>query len=123
MSAARQLSAERVFMKLIDPPILNALQQSAGHEFVAELVGTFLEEAPLMLAELRAALAAADAPRFRRSAHSLKSNGLSFGALPLAEAARALELGGLPPDASALAALEQLYELSAVQLQEASRVR
>jgi hypothetical protein len=35
------------------------LQDTAGAEFTAELVGTFLEEAPLMLAELRAAQLAA----------------------------------------------------------------
>ena len=110
-------------MDLIDPTTFSELQQTAGHEFVAELVITFLEEAPGMLAELREALAAGDAQRFRRSAHSLKSNGLSFGALPLAEAARALELGGLPADAEPLAALERLFERSAMQLQEVSRGR
>jgi HPt (histidine-containing phosphotransfer) domain-containing protein len=110
-------------MDLIDAQTFSELQQTAGHEFVAELVDTFLEEAPTMLAELRAAQAAGDALRFRRTAHSLKSNGMSFGALPLAEAARALELGGLPADSAPLEAIAQLYEHSARQLQEVARVQ
>ena len=43
---------------------LRRAEQTAGAEFVAELAGTFLEEAPQMLAELRAADAAAAAERF-----------------------------------------------------------
>ncbi len=37
----------------IDPATFAELQETAGAEFVAELVDTFLEEAPTMLAELR----------------------------------------------------------------------
>jgi HPt (histidine-containing phosphotransfer) domain-containing protein len=75
----------------IDRDTFRALQASAGAEFVGELVDTFLEEAPKMLAELRAALAAGDADAFRRAAHSLKSNALTFGAQALAAKARELE--------------------------------
>ncbi len=66
----------------IDRATFEALQQTAGAEFVGELVDTFLSEAPLMQQDLRAALAAGDADRFRRAAHSLKSNSLTFGAHP-----------------------------------------
>ena len=38
---------------MIDRAVFAELQDTAGAEFVAELVGTFLEEAPQMLAELR----------------------------------------------------------------------
>ena len=79
----------------IDRPTFEALQQTAGAEFVAELVDTFLSEAPLMQQDLRAALVAGDADRFRRAAHSLKSNSLTFGALTLGAMARDLELGGM----------------------------
>ena len=74
-----------------------ALQQTAGVDFVKELVATFLTEAPLMLDDLRRALAAREADRFRRAAHSLKSNSLTFGALKLGAMARELELGGIEP--------------------------
>jgi HPt (histidine-containing phosphotransfer) domain-containing protein len=79
----------------IDAATFAELQDSAGADFVKELVQTFLEEAPAMLAELRQALAAGQADAFRRAAHSLKSNSLTFGALALAALARELELGGL----------------------------
>ena len=114
----------------IDPAIFTELQDTAGAEFVAELVDTFLDEAPQMLAELRAALARPASPAspsdpsadaFRRAAHSLKSNSQTFGALPLAELARALELGGRPADAAPLAALEAEYARAAAALQGLAR--
>ena len=79
----------------IDLPTFEELKATTGAEFAMELVGTFLEEAPLMLNELRTALGANDADTFRRAAHSLKSNSNTFGALTLGALARALELGGL----------------------------
>ena len=48
----------------IDQATFEELQQTAGAEFVRELVDTFLAEAPLMLASLDRALAARDADRF-----------------------------------------------------------
>ena len=75
----------------------NELSATAGAAFVAELVDTFLAEAPLMLDDLRSALAAGDKDRFRRAAHSLKSNSNTFGASTLGAMARSLELGGLGP--------------------------
>ena len=86
----------------IDSTTFAELQATAGSDFVAELVDTFAEEAPQMLSELRSAHAAASAERFRRAAHSLKSNGNTFGAMRLAEMARALELGGLPDSTAPL---------------------
>jgi HPt (histidine-containing phosphotransfer) domain-containing protein len=79
----------------IDRATFEALQQTAGAEFVRDLVDTFLTEAPLMLEDLRRALAANNADQFRRAAHSLKSNSNTFGALTLGTMARELELGGL----------------------------
>jgi HPt (histidine-containing phosphotransfer) domain-containing protein len=67
----------------IDPAVFEELQATAGAEFVRELIDTFLAEAPAMLGELREAFDAGDAERFRRTAHSLKSNGNTFGALAL----------------------------------------
>jgi histidine phosphotransfer protein HptB len=79
----------------IDLATFRELQETAGAEFVGELVGTFFEEAPAMLADLRASLAAGDADRFRRAAHSLKSNSNTFGAHALGALAKDLELSGL----------------------------
>jgi len=101
---------------LIDKAIFAALQEAAGAEFVVELVDTFLEEAPVMLAELRTAQAAGTADAFRRAAHSLKSNSNTFGATRLGEMARDLELGGLISDTASLDALEAEYERTAAAL-------
>lgn len=84
---------------VIDLTTFTELQETAGADFVAELVDTFLEDAPALLGELRSARAAADADRFRRAAHSLKSNSHTFGALALGALARELELKGLDADA------------------------
>jgi HPt (histidine-containing phosphotransfer) domain-containing protein len=106
----------------IDPPTLKELQDAAGAEFVAGLVDTFLEEAPRMLKDLEASLAARDAERFRRAAHSLKSNSQTFGALKLAAQAKDLELGGLDHaargDAAALVSLSQEYARVVAALEE-----
>jgi HPt (histidine-containing phosphotransfer) domain-containing protein len=102
----------------IDPATFAELQAAAGAEFVADLVQTFLEEAPQMLAEMDAALAAGSPDAFRRAAHSLKSNANTFGALRLGEMARALELGGLPADGSGVSALRAEYDVVAAALLE-----
>ena len=105
----------------IDMAVYNDLAETAGAEFAAELAGTFLEEAPPILAQLRAALGSQLADGFRRAAHSLKSNGHTFGATRLAELARELELGGLPADSAPIDALEVEYGKVAVALAELIR--
>ncbi|WP_223428362.1 Hpt domain-containing protein [Tateyamaria pelophila] len=89
----------------IDPAVYDDLKDAAGAEFVVELVTTFLDEAPGMIAELRIALETEDNDGFRRAAHSLKSNANVFGAHALAAPARELELTGTAqatPDVLAL---------------------
>ena len=86
----------------IDRPVFEELKTTAGADFVHELVDTFLTEAPRMLAELRRALDANEADRFRRVAHSLKSNSNTFGASALAAMAKNLELGGFAAARSAM---------------------
>ncbi len=53
----------------IDRATFAELQDAAGADFVAELVQTFLEEAPVMQQELRDALASGNADSFRRAAN------------------------------------------------------
>ena len=79
----------------IDRATFEELRTTTGEDFVDELVDTFLSEAPEMLADLRKAFDDGSAERFRRAAHSLKSNANTFGALELAEMAKAMELDGL----------------------------
>ena len=82
-------------MNPLDTSVLAELSQTTGAEFVAELVQTFLTDAPVMIADLKTAAATDDQDGFRRAAHSIKSNANIFGATALAEVARALELRGL----------------------------
>jgi HPt (histidine-containing phosphotransfer) domain-containing protein len=79
----------------IDRDTFDGLVDTTGQEFVGELVDTFLAEAPRMLGDMRDALAKGDAERFRRAAHSLKSNAHTFGASALGALAKELELGGI----------------------------
>ena len=106
---------------VIDPHTFDELQANAGADFVAELVDTFAEEAPQLLAELRSAQAAGAAERFRRAAHSIKSNGSAFGAARLAARARELELGGLPGDAGGVDALGHEVETALAALRTLAR--
>jgi HPt (histidine-containing phosphotransfer) domain-containing protein len=110
---------------LIDRATFTDLREAVGAEFVTELVDTFLDEAPGMLAQLRAALAGSDADSYRRAAHSLKSNANTFGARDLAGKARDIELAGIDPEAAhnlaTLDALDTAYTAAAAELKLMSR--
>ena len=94
---------------VIDEATYHALEEAAGADFVRDLARTFLEEAPRMIEQMTAALAAGDTEKFRRAAHSLKSNSATFGALALAKASRELELSAAQRVAGAdRAAVERL---------------
>jgi HPt (histidine-containing phosphotransfer) domain-containing protein len=111
-------------MTTIDPGIFKALQDTAGADFVVELVDAFFEEAPAMLEAMRSALAGGDAEKFRRAAHSLKSNANTFGATGLAAIARDLELSGLAgvaERAQPLAAVNEEYARVTAALKEMCR--
>ena len=105
----------------IDPHTFDELQAHAGADFVLELVETFADEAPHLLAELRAALASQAAERFRRAAHSLKSNSSTFGATRRAAMAPELELGGLAQGAAPVDALAPEIDATIAALQAMAR--
>jgi HPt (histidine-containing phosphotransfer) domain-containing protein len=106
----------------IDQSVLDELRDNAGADFAAELARTFAEDAPRMLATLRESRATGDAAAFRRAAHSLKSNASTFGALPLADLARALENGDLADvEPVTLAALDDACRHAVAALQELCR--
>ena len=106
----------------IDRTTYDELKETAGAEFVLELVDTFLTEAPLLLAELHRSFGQREADAFRRAAHSLKSNANTFGARALGALAKELELGGLAPVVAAngqsIEALVQEYTRVAAALKE-----
>ena len=80
----------------LDPTALDNLRMglSAVPGGVAQVVASYLEGAPKMMDELRAAIAAGDPQRVSGTAHDLKSNSAALGALALAEMYRELESRG-----------------------------
>jgi CheY-like chemotaxis protein len=81
--------------------------------FLVEMVNIYLEDAPKLLKEVRAAIVTGNAPELRMAAHSLKSISAEFGATQLTELARELEMMGKEGEMSAAYALfiraEQAY--------------
>ncbi|MFK7762180.1 MAG: Hpt domain-containing protein [Roseobacter sp.] len=95
--------------EIIKRETYDVLCDTMGAEFVAELVTTFLDDAPNMFAALKTAVGAQDIDAYRRAAHSIKSNAEIFGAVALAEQARDMELSGLPEGAAPIPALETVF--------------
>jgi len=81
---------------VLDPVALANLLSLLGGEFVylAELIDSFLQDAPELLAELSRFVAAEDASGVHRVAHSLKSNGADFGAARFSDLCKELEMLG-----------------------------
>jgi PAS domain S-box-containing protein len=75
----------------LEPGALESLRELGGDDFVAEVVETFLADAPSLLASLRSALERGEEDELRRAAHTLKSNGQTFGAVGFADLCRELE--------------------------------
>jgi signal transduction histidine kinase/CheY-like chemotaxis protein/HPt (histidine-containing phosphotransfer) domain-containing protein len=80
----------------LDPKALNNLLSVLGGEFsyLEELIDSFLEEAPTLLAEMEQYVKSGDTEGTRRLAHSLKSNGMDFGAQEFAQLCKELEMLG-----------------------------
>src|SRR5215210_7706411 len=81
-------------MPTIDQATFEELKQMSGPDFINELIDAFLDDAPNMISQMRAALASKDVESFRRNAHSLKSNANTFGATELGALAKELEMMG-----------------------------
>lgn len=90
----------------LDLDTLAELRASVGDdpEFVAELIGDFLADAPAQLESLRAAAASGDATTARRAAHTLKGNGRTFGAVKLAALCQEAEAAAGADDLGAVLA-------------------
>ena len=78
---------------VLDQSAIAAFSELVGFdpEAIAQVVQAFLEDAPNRLAEIRNGLAGGDVELVRRAAHTLKTNGLTFGALSFAAACTELE--------------------------------
>ena len=75
----------------LDAAALEQLRELGGDDFVVEVIDTFLVDAPDLLSTIRRSLEHGDANELRRAAHTLKSNGATFGADDFAALCRELE--------------------------------
>ena len=100
-------------MPVIDKTTFDELKQMSGDDFINELIDTFLEDAPKMIAEIKSGFATNNADIFRRAAHSMKSNAATFGASHLAALSKELEMLGkenkLNEAGDRLKALDEAY--------------
>jgi HPt (histidine-containing phosphotransfer) domain-containing protein len=98
------------------------LKSTLGSDFMHELIDTYCEETPGLLAQLRQAHSQNDAETFQRVAHSIKSSSASLGANELAAQARQLEAFGrdhtLQNVDQKLDALDAMYTQVAIALKE-----
>ena len=95
---------------MIDPDVLDALLDSVDgdREFLAELIDTWIDDAPRQLAQIEASAGIGDAEGLVGPAHTLKSTSASLGAMEVAELARVMEHGartGAPVDPAAVTRL------------------
>ena len=70
---------------------LRALDPDGGDTFLREIIGIFLEDTPLRIAEIDQSLAAGDAGTFIRAAHTIKGASSNVGAASLRAVAEQLE--------------------------------
>jgi HPt (histidine-containing phosphotransfer) domain-containing protein len=78
---------------ILDLGVIDDLRVATGddEEFLADLIGTYVEEGDDLLEAMSAALVAGDAADLVRPAHTLKSSSASVGAMRLAELCRSIE--------------------------------
>jgi CheY-like chemotaxis protein/HPt (histidine-containing phosphotransfer) domain-containing protein len=107
----------------IDHEVLARLQADLGDDptIIVELIDLFLQDTPMLLAELRQALAAGKVDVVQRTAHTLKSTSASLGAQPLAACCYKLEetahAARLDQGATHLSEIEAAYEQAEQALQ------
>ena len=104
---------------LLDAEIIAELREVMEDEF-ADLIGTFLNDLPVQLDSLQAAIDQGSAADLYRIAHKLKSSCGSLGAMQLAERVRQLEQAGrqnaLDGTAALLAETRSVAQATTVQM-------
>jgi|GEM_PF-3197132 len=73
---------------------LHELEIEGENDPLVELIGVYLDNAPLLLEAMRAAIASGDTETLRNSAHTLKSSSALFGATGLSTLCAELESMG-----------------------------
>ena len=92
---------------------LRALDPDGSGGLLAQIIHSYLSDAPDLMRQIQAALARRDLPALTRQAHSLKSTSASLGATRVSELARELEMASknnaIEPCASMIGALAVEY--------------
>lgn len=108
---------------VIDPQAienLRALNPGDNDEFLREIAGIFLEDTPQRIAELDQSLAAGDAAKFTRAAHSIKGSSANLGAMALRSVAEKLEhqarTGGLTDVAALVSEIKAEFARAQTEL-------
>ena len=70
---------------------LRALQVDGEPDLLTQLVNLYLNDAPMHMAAISAAIAAADAPALRQAAHAFRGSSANLGAATLADMCGELE--------------------------------
>jgi CheY-like chemotaxis protein/HPt (histidine-containing phosphotransfer) domain-containing protein len=109
---------------VLDAAKLHGLRAMVGGDetFLAEMIDTFFEDAPRLLADLRRAVEQGDGAKARLAAHSLKSNGADFGAKRFAALCQEMETlgksGALGGATELLSQIEAAYAEMRLALEE-----
>jgi CheY-like chemotaxis protein/HPt (histidine-containing phosphotransfer) domain-containing protein len=103
--------------EVLHPATLERLMEAIGDDdpdLLPSLVDTFLRDVPRLVEAARRGLQQGQADEVRRTAHTLKSNGATFGATSFSELSRQLEAlarsGTLEGAAQLIARIEAEYE-------------
>jgi PAS domain S-box-containing protein len=120
---AREPLGEPRSAGLLHPPALERLMQTIGDDrgLLAALIDTFLNDVPRLVDGARHGLQQGQADEVRRAAHTLKSNGATFGATGFSELSRELEALArsrtLEGTADLIARIEAEYERVRIALE------
>jgi CheY-like chemotaxis protein/HPt (histidine-containing phosphotransfer) domain-containing protein len=89
----REPQGQPVIAGVLHPPALERLVGTIGDDrsLLTALIDTFLSDAPRLVEAARRGLEHGQTDEVRRAAHTLKSNGATFGASSLSELSRQLE--------------------------------
>ncbi|HLE27354.1 MAG TPA: Hpt domain-containing protein [Anaerolineales bacterium] len=107
----------------IDRTALNNLLTTVGGDlaFLGELMDTYFDDTPRLLATIRQAVESGKPEELRRAAHSLKSNSANFGAMTLSRLCKELEeigkSGAVARAGERLPGIEAEYERVRVALE------
>lgn len=101
---------------------LRSLSPDDGDVFLKEILGIYLEDMPLRIAELHRSSTSGDIESFIRAAHSIKGSSSNVGAAQVRDIAQSIEHGsrkqGLSGQEEQIAQLEAAYGRAQAELRK-----